>query len=62
MGSTDKGTLCFTAKPKCARDLRSFGILRSVERWFLTDVSGQLIGSIFKVQTDSLRDVRSVEW
>jgi len=29
--STDKGTICFTAKPKFARDLRSFGILRSVE-------------------------------
>jgi len=32
VGSTDKGTICFTAKPKFARDLRSFGILRSVER------------------------------
>jgi len=26
VGATDKGTICFTAKPKFARDLRSFGI------------------------------------
>jgi hypothetical protein len=32
VGSTDKGTICFTAKTNVARDLRSFGILRSVER------------------------------
>jgi len=31
-------------------NLRSFGILRSVEWYFLTDVSGQPIGPIFKSQ------------
>jgi len=42
-------------------DLRSLGILRSAEWYFLTDVSGQPIGTMFKVQlpneTTTLRRV-----
>ena len=37
-----------------ALDLHSCGILRSVERKFLTDVSGQPIGPIFKCQESGL--------
>ena len=32
-------------------ELRSFGILRDVEQYFRTDVSGQIIEPIFKGQT-----------
>jgi hypothetical protein len=35
--------------PRCKRELRSFGILRSVELQFRSDVSGPL-GPIFKGQ------------
>jgi len=40
----------FRLPPRCKWNLRYFGILRSVERWFLADVSGQPIGPIFKGQ------------
>jgi len=35
-------------------DLRCFGIVRSVEWYFVTDVSGQTIGPIFKDQAEWL--------
>jgi hypothetical protein len=34
----------------CSRDLRSSGILCSVDWYLVTDVSGQIIGPIFKGQ------------
>ena len=40
----------FRPPPRCKRDLRSFRTLRSVQRQFRTDVSGQPIGPIFKGQ------------
>jgi hypothetical protein len=40
----------FKLLPRCRWYLRSSGILRSVEWYLCTDVSGQLIGPIFKVQ------------
>jgi len=41
----------FRLPPRCKWNLRYFGILRSVERWFLAHVSEQSIGPIFKGQT-----------
>jgi len=40
----------FRLPPRRKRRLRSFGILRSVEWFFHTDVSGQSIGPIVKVK------------
>jgi hypothetical protein len=40
----------FRLPPRCLWDLRSSGILRSVEWWSFTDVSGQPVGIIFKCQ------------
>jgi hypothetical protein len=40
----------FRLPPRCRRYLRSSGMLRSVEWWFCTDVSGQRIGPVFKGQ------------
>jgi len=34
--------------PHCKRDLRSSGMLRSMDWWFSTNASGQYIGTIFK--------------
>jgi hypothetical protein len=36
--------------PRCRLDLRSSGILRSLQLWFCTDISEQPFGPIFKVQ------------
>ena len=38
----------FRLPPRCDWHLRSFAILRVVDGWILTDVSGQHIGTIFK--------------
>jgi hypothetical protein len=38
----------FRIPPRSKWDMRSFGILHIVERYFLTAVSGHLIGPIFK--------------
>jgi len=38
----------FGLPPRCKLDLRSSGILRSVEWWFAKEVSGQPLGPIFK--------------
>jgi len=40
----------FRLPPRCRRDLRSSGILRSLEWQFLTDVAVQPIFPIFKGQ------------
>jgi hypothetical protein len=40
----------FRIPPRRKRDLRSFGVLRSVEWFFRTDVSGQSVGPIVKGQ------------
>ena len=40
----------FRLLPRCKRELRYFGILRSVELQFRSDVSGQPVGPIFKGQ------------
>jgi hypothetical protein len=43
-------TVVLRLPPRCWWDLRCSGILRNVEWSFCTDVSGQLLGTIFKGQ------------
>jgi len=45
---------------KLYRELRSFGLLLSDQWWYLTDVSGQPIGTIFRVQ--ELKKTCSKHW
>jgi hypothetical protein len=40
----------FRLPPRCSRDLRSSGMLRSVDRYLFTDVPGEPIGPIFRGQ------------
>jgi hypothetical protein len=42
----------FMLPPRCKWDIRSSGMLRSVDRWLITDVSGQHMGPSFTVREE----------